>query len=84
MDMVYLFEAEDLSGLGGRMGTKHTTRSKPALYSTLEKAKGAARDHYIEKFNKEFPLFDWIVEKNKVRSPDLLYVMYHIYLEKVL
>ena len=57
----YLLECEDASGLGGPMGTEHTTHvfSKPFL--TLETAMEHAQTHH-QKYRKD--KLNWKRDKN--------------------
>jgi len=62
---------ENLSGLGGPMGTESTTECSMGHYNELENAKKAAEKDYGKKIK-------WEKTKKGFRSPDLVYVMYHI------
>ena len=65
---VYEAIAEDLTNLGGPMGSEYTTEKSLGLYSTLEAAKAKCERHY------KLPL-TW----NKHNSTkDLGWVMFHI------
>ena len=79
---VYELISEDLSHLGGPMGTEYTTESSLGLFSGedgLEKAKKAAEKHYGGKIK-------WSKDKypeGSLCSGDLRYVMYHIRIRRV-
>lgn len=68
---MYQLVSENLTNLGGPMGTEYTFDNFRSQFSTLEKAKHFAESDYGGKI-------DWIKTKKGVRSKDLGYVMYHI------
>ncbi len=77
--------SENLTGLGGPMGTERTSTNytkkfkddlesgsmKPVIGSAVRKAKAFAEKEYGKKI-------EWIKTEKGYRSPDLGYVMYHI------
>jgi len=69
---VYEAVAEDLSHLGGPMGTEYTTRKSLGLFEHWKDAKAACEKHY------KGPL-----EFKRNRTEDLGWVMYHIGTKKV-
>lgn len=69
----YRLVSENLTHLGGPMGTEYTTTNWTKYFSSFDKAKTYARKDY--KGDKDW---NWLKEKIGVRSPDLGYVMYHI------
>lgn len=71
--------SEDLTHLGGPMGTEYTTTNWERNVSKLDKAKKIAQDDYdsqIREINKQ-PL-KWLKEGKGYRTEDLGFVMYHI------
>lgn len=69
---MYQLVSENLSNLGGRMGTEYTTVNFRKFFKTFEGAQKAAEKDYKKKIK-------WKKVKTGVwRSPDLAYVMYHI------
>ena len=68
---IFMLESENLTALGGPMGSEYTWVNWRKHFSTLAKAKAAAEKDF--KGN-----IDWIETRYGVRSPDLRYVMYHI------
>lgn len=68
----YRLVNEDLTHLGGPMGTEYTEDRWSKNYATVEQAKQAAEKDY------DSPI-EWVKERNGGwRSPDLGYVMYRI------
>lgn len=84
-----LFETiyEDLTHLGGSMGTEYTTSASLGLFANVTDAKKCAEKNYY-KVNKGTQKWKWIEvvkqegtkEKDIIdwRSPDLAFVMYHV------
>ena len=68
---IFQLRSENLTNLGGPMGTENTFDNFNKPFQTLESAKAYAEKDYGK------PI-EWIQEKNYVRSPDLAWVMYHI------
>jgi hypothetical protein len=70
---MYELVSENLSNLGGRMGTEYTTINYRKFFTTIDGAKKAAEKEYKKKIV-------WKADKSGEywRSPDLAYVMYHI------
>jgi hypothetical protein len=68
---MYQLIYEDLTHLGGPMGTEHTTESSMGHFNKLENAKLVAEDTYGQKIK-------WQKTKDGFRSPDMGYVMFHI------
>lgn len=68
---MFELESENLTGLGGMMGTEHTWTNFRKFYSSAELAKEAAEKDLGEKI-------EWFKTKNGFRSGDLGHVMYHI------
>jgi hypothetical protein len=63
--------AEDLTSLGGPMGTEHTTVIFTRYFTDVGKAKAAAEKHYGAPIN-------WKRREGAVTSGDLRWVMYTI------
>lgn len=70
-EYVYDLINENLSHLGGRMGTEYTTDESMGLFYKKEDAKLAAEKHYGKKIK-------WKRSEDGISSGDLLYVEYHI------
>lgn len=70
--MLYQLVSENLSNLGGPMGTEYTTTNYRKFFKTVVAAKKSAEKEYGKRIN-------WTKKKDgNLRSPDLAYVMYHI------
>lgn len=68
----YTLVNEDLTHLGGPMGSEYTTTRWEKYFETLTKAQAYAEKDYGK-------LITWVrVNRKKVRSHDLLHTMYHI------
>jgi hypothetical protein len=80
--MVYELIAEDLTHLGGPMGSEYTTDKSLGLFDSIEKCKEKAKKHY----NRKDPI-TWTKNVSRtgdvLRSDDLGWVMYHIRTRKV-
>ena len=68
---MYCLISENLTGLGGAMGTEKTWNNFERFYKTLKKAKAEAVKDYKKPLR-------WIKTKTGLRTEDLSYVMYHI------
>ena len=68
--IIYVLQLEDLSHLGGPMGTEYTT-SKYEYFHDIEKAKQFAEKHYGKKII-------WKKDGRSITSGDLLWTMYKI------
>lgn len=77
---MYQLIAEDLSHLGGPMGSEYTTEMFRRFFTTLDKAKEAANRHYNRDM-KRGPI-KWEKDGRGVTSGDLSWVMYTIKLVK--
>lgn len=67
---------EDLSRIGGRMGTEYTTINYTKPFSSLDKAQEYADNEYFAHRGQKI---EWTkINKNIWSSGDLLYVMYEI------
>jgi len=75
--IVFKLTVENLSGLGGRMGTESTSIDKVKLFSTVNGAKKYAEKDYGDKI-------EWKDRKKYITSGDLRYVMYEICKESVI
>lgn len=75
--MTYELIYEDLTGLGGSMGTERTFTKWRKFFSSMQKAKKYAEKDYGK------PL-EWFETDDGVRSNDLSYVMYYITRVKVI
>lgn len=68
---VFELKSENLTNLGGPMGSEYTTTNWRKLFETEEAAKKYAEKNYGRKIK-------WVKSGKHTRSPDLSYVMYHI------
>jgi hypothetical protein len=83
---MYALVNEDLSHLGGPMGTEYTTMGAPRYFHTLVEAKAAAQKHYHDWMECSTKVLTWVHEHNydekptegRLRTADLGWVMYHI------
>lgn len=74
---IYSLTAEDLTNLGGPMGTEYTETMWIKYFTSKEKAKKYAEKHFKGSLK-------WIKnEDGGVRTPDMGWVMYYINLIKV-
>jgi len=71
---IYRLVSENLTGLGGPMGTERTWTNWTKYCKTIEQAQKIAEKDY----NKSRGPIKWIKEKDGYRTEDLGYVMYHI------
>lgn len=79
-NIIYTLISEDLSHLGGMMGSDYTTKSIMGNFSGIEKAKKAAEKDYgksIKWAKKNSPTVNGI-PIDETCSGDLNYIMYHI------
>lgn len=74
LEEIYSLTSENLTGLGGPMGTERTFTNWIKYCTTIEQAQKIAEKSY----DKSRSPIKWIKEKNGCRSVDLGYVMYHI------
>lgn len=75
--IIYELVSEDLTHLGGRMGTEYTTENWHYLFETIGAAKAYAEKDY--RYQKETPI-QWYhsIGSHYDCSGDLHYVMYTI------
>jgi len=79
--MTYELESENLTGLGGPMGTEKTWSNWRKFFTSIAKAKKYAEEDYRKQSKKkenEVVDMGWVKERNRIRSQDLLFVMYNI------
>ena len=69
---MYKLVSENLTNLGGPMGTEYTFDNWVKYFHSIKNAKKHAENDYGEKI-------DWKKTKKRTHSPDLGYVMYQIY-----
>lgn len=75
--------AEDLTHLGGPMGTEYTTESPIGLFGDAEEAKKVAQRHYESSRRRPEPPLKWLDAGNGFRTEDLGFVMYRIRVREV-
>jgi len=84
MKKIYRLVYEDLTHLGGPMGTEYTTYSHMGTYSAPKTARAEAAKNYARKSGKVVKALKWYKESpTHFRTDDLLFVMYHIYEDTV-
>jgi len=77
--IVYELESKNLTGLGGPMGTDHTTTNWTALFMSVKSAKRLAeKDYKMQKSDGDEDIKWRRVNDNDWQSQDLRYVMYTI------
>lgn len=81
--MIYELIYEDLTHLGGPMGTEYTTRRSLGLFDSIDKAKTKANKSLKDTSRGTKKMGKWIRETNGMRSQDLGHVMYHIVAREV-
>jgi len=79
---VFQLESENLSHLGGSMGTEYTTTNWTKPFGSLADAKAYAEKDYVRQTGKknaaDRPLV-WVREHSRyVRTEDMGFVMYHV------
>ena len=79
---VYILECEDLSNLGGPMGTEDTSIVWTLIFRELENAKKYALD-WISKRHKKKVNIIWKKRDNVISSNDLGSHMFHIRKERI-
>lgn len=72
---VYIATYEDLTHLGGTMGTEYTVTKFLGVYSSPDTAKTGCNSHYNKKMVGKI---NWIRDGNGLRSPDLGFIIYYI------
>lgn len=70
-------ESEDLSNLGGPMGSEYTTTNWRKFFPTQLSARRFAEADYLKETDSPSPIV-WSRRRGGVSSQDLLFVMYHI------
>lgn len=77
---VFVLRSENLTGLGGPMGTEETHDNWSKIFSTLEKAQSYAEKDYAKESKnvKEPEKIAWRKEGTEWVSGDLRFVMYVI------
>jgi hypothetical protein len=74
---IFKLVSENLTNLGGPMGTERTFENWSKLFTDIDVAKAYAVTDYKKGIN-------WITDKNRIHSGDLGYVMYIITEEEVI
>lgn len=75
---VYTAIFEDLTHLGGPMGTEYTTEHTLGVFATIEGAKKACEKHYQQHTTRGARLRGWRKDKKSIRTDDLGWAMYHV------
>lgn len=75
---VYELVSENMTAVGGPMGSEHTWDSWRKLFSTLKAAKAHAKRDYLKEAQEPL-VFEWHkTSKNEWCTGDLRFVMYTI------
>lgn len=75
----YELRSENLTNLGGPMGSEYTFDNWTKSFSSMAKAKSAAeKDYSKECGGKPWHKIIWSGNKSKTSSQDLNFVQYHI------
>jgi hypothetical protein len=78
-DKIYALESENLTSLGGPMGTERVTTNWIKYFSSVLAAKAYAEKDYCRESGTPRPKIQWFKEgRDEFRSDDLLFVMYRI------
>jgi hypothetical protein len=80
---IYMLESEDLTHLGGPMGSEYTTTNFRKYFSSVKKAKEYAEQDYKRNVNvterhSEIEWKKWNSKTGYTNSGDLSFVMYTI------
>lgn len=79
MSKIFKLVSENMTHLGGPMGTEYTYPNWTRYFSSVEKAKAyALKDYRKETANKKANLM-WLKDGKGVRTEDLSFVMYLIH-----
>ena len=76
--MIYELRSENLTHLGGPMGTEYTYDNWRKHFDNLKKAKDYAQKDYDKNRPDENKKLEWQKTKTGIRTDDLYFVMYHI------
>jgi len=77
--VVFQLTSENLTHLGGQMGSEYTTTNFTKPFSDLVTAKQYAEKDYRRQAGKNGRPIVWVRENsNYVRTEDMSFVMYHI------
>ena len=78
----YVLTSEDLSGLGGPMGSERTRDNWHKYFLSVDSAKDYARQDYKKQYKGPKPkTLEWFSSgplANTLRTQDLGFVMYHV------
>jgi hypothetical protein len=78
MSKTYVLKSENLTHLGGPMGTEYTYDNWMKYFSDPDKAKAYAEKDYQKETSSKKTL-RWLKEGKGFRTEDLLFVMYHVH-----
>jgi hypothetical protein len=77
--VVFQLQSENLTHLGGPMGSEYTTTNFTKPFGSLADAKTYAEKDYVKQAGKGAREIVWVRENPKyVRTEDMSFVMYHI------
>ncbi len=74
---MYELRSENLTHLGGPMGSEYTYDNWRKHFTKIEFAKEYAEKDYLKKNNNPEKI-KWVKEYNHIRTQDLGFVMYYI------
>lgn len=81
--MIYILESNDLSGLGGPMGSERITTNFVKYFYSIDNAKKYAEEDYFN-YHAGKETIKWKKARyGGITSGDLLYVEYHIWKIKI-
>ena len=71
---IYQLTSENLTGLGGPMGSEHTSTNWQRFFRSIASAKRIAAKDYKKEGGEE--KIEWVRDGKEIRSQDLNWVMY--------
>lgn len=75
---MYRVVSENLTGLGGSMGTERTWNNWSKYFKTLKSAKEYALNDYRAERKDPSATLEWMRSGSGIRTKDLGFVMYYI------
>jgi len=76
--MIYELESENLTKLGGPMGTERTSTNWRKFFNSIDNAKKFAQKDYNKNSKREDTKLKWTEEEDHIRTDDMGFVMYYI------
>lgn len=75
---IFSLESENMTGLGGPMGTEHTWANWTKLFRNIEDAKKYALKDYRKETKNKGAGLEWVRMKSILTTGDLRFVCYNI------